>query len=636
MKTLSTVFFFLISTFIYPQHDIIDTELKEIVVSANKYETSLFNTANSVTVITADEIKSSQSNSVVDLLKKVPGLSVVEQGGQGKLASVFMRGANSNFVLVMIDNVEINDPSSANNAFDFSTLQVNDIDKIEIVRGPQSTLYGSEAMAGVINILTKDGNGSPSFNLKGEGGSNNFYQGHISTNGNISGLKYFGNFSRVQTDGISSIKGNNFEKDGFSENSGFIKLGYNLRQTIDFNFSYQYTRSKTDLDQSYAGGDDPNFNSVFESHLFNGITKSSFFDNKWESLLQASIYKNIITAFDRVDNLRPSTSSYSFYDGRRTSFNWQNNLKIIKNNIITLGFDSKTDQARSVYKSESESGPFKSEFPKKSITTNGTYIQDLITLNNLSATIGYRFDHNEKFGSISTFRIAPMYFIQSTSTKIKGTFGTGFKAPSLFNLFAPYYGNENLKPEQSKGWDFGFEQFLFNSKVSIGATYFSTDFTNMLGYDENFKTININKANSNGIESSLEIYNINGFTIDASYTYNNTNDISVEEFKDRQLIRRPKNYFSATIDYKANKFLNFGLSITHSGERFDNDFSSYPAQRVTLKPYTLVDIKTSYQVSEFLRIYGRIDNLFDEQYENIIYYGTLGRAVYLGFDIYLK
>ncbi len=635
MKKFTLIFFFLISISIYSQNDLINNELQEIIVSANKYETSLLNTANSVTVITADEIKSSQSNSVVDLLKKVSGLSVVEQGGPGKLTSVFMRGANSNFILVMIDNVEINDPSSANNAFDFSSLQVNDIDKIEIVRGPQSTLYGSEAMAGVINILTKNGKGSPSFNLKGEGGSNNFYHGNISANGNISGLKFFGNFSRIKTDGISSIKGNNFEKDGFNENSGFLKLGYNFHERIDLNISYRFTKSKTDLDQSYSGGDDPNFNSIFESHLFNGIIKSSFFENKWESSLQASYYKNINTAIDKVDNLRPSTSSYSFYDGRRIFFNWQNDLKIFKNNILTLGFDSKKDQASSVYNSESELGPFNSEFPQKIITTNGIYIQDLITLNNFSATVGYRFDHNKKFGSISTFRIAPMYFIQTTSTKIKGTFGTGFKAPSLFNLFAPYYGNENLQPEQSKGWDFGFEQFLFNNKISFGVTYFNTNFTNMLGYDENFKTININKAKSEGIETFLEIYNIHGFTINASYTFNNTNDISSDELKGQQLIRRPKNYFSTTIDYKASKLLNFGLSVTHSGKRFDNDFSSYPTQKVTLESYTLVDIKTSYQIFEFLRLFGRIENLFDEQYENIIYYGTLGRAIYLGFDLNL-
>jgi vitamin B12 transporter len=635
MKKIFLIYLLIISSKFYSQNDLINTELNEIIVSANKYETSLFNTANSVSVITSDDIQKMQSNSVVEVLKSIPGLSISEQGGTGKLASVFMRGANSNFVLVMIDNVEINDPSSANNAFDFSSLQVNDIDKIEIVRGPQSTLYGSEAVSGVINILTKTGKGSPGVNIKGEGGSNNFYNGNISSSGSINRLSYFGNFSRIQTDGISSIKGTNFEKDGFSENSAFIKLGYEFNKSTDVNFSYKLNKSNTDLDQSESGGDDPNFTSVFESHLFSGKFKTSFFDENLETSFQASFFKNTITADDKVDNLRPLTSSYSFYDGRRTFFNWQNNLKFLKNNIITLGIDSKSDQASSVYISESEYGPFNSEFPKEKITTTGIYLQDLISYKNFSSTFGYRFDYNEKFGNVSTFRIAPMFFIEASFTKIKGTFGTGFKAPSLFNLFAPYYGNIDLKPEKSSGWDLGFEQFLLNNKVSFGITYFKTDFEDMLGYDENFKTININKAKSSGIEITLQIYNVENFSIDANYTFNKSNDISSAEDENLQLIRRPKNYFSLNMNYEFSKTLNFGLALTHAGERFDNDFSAYPTQRVSLKSYTLVDVKASYQVTEYLKLFGRIENLFDTEYENIIYYGTLGRSAYFGFDVNL-
>ncbi|MCB0742664.1 MAG: TonB-dependent receptor [Ignavibacteriae bacterium] len=629
------LFLSLFSTIIFSQTGPINTELNEVIVSANKYETTLFNTASSVSVITSNDIQQNQNNTVVDVLNNVPGISVVQQGATGKLSSVFMRGANSNFVLVLVDDVEMNDPASSNNGFDFSSLEVSDIERIEIVRGPQSTLYGSEAAAGVINILTKTGNGSPSFNIKGEGGSNNFYNGNISASGKTNSLNYYANLSRIQTDAVSSIKGKDFENDGFANNSGFLKLGYEFDKLTDLNFSYKYVDTKTDLDQSSFNGDDPNFTSDFESHLFNAKFNTTFFEAKWESSLRASYYKSLTTALDKVDAARPNTSSNSLYDGRKTSINWQNNLKIIKNNIITIGFDSKTDQANSVYNSISEFGPFDSEFPKESITTSGVYIQDIITLQNFSSTIGYRFDNNEKFGSVSTFRIAPMYFISSTSTKVKGTYGTGFKAPSLFNLFAPFYGNINLKPEKSSGWDLGFEQFLINNKVSVGVTYFNIEFKDMLGYDENFRTININKAQSSGIETTLQIYDIEGLNINAHYTYNSTNDISSPELEDEQLIRRPKNQFAINMNYKFNNSLNLGLSVNHSGERFDNDFSTFPSTRVSLKAYTLVDFTGSYQLTNYLRLFARVENLLNTEYENILYYGTLGRAGYLGFDVSL-
>ena len=634
MKQTFLLIFLFFSVQCFGQADTLKSKLTEITVSANKYETPLFQTASSISVITAKQISQAQSNSVVDILKTVPGISISQQGGTGKLSSVFMRGANSSFLLVMVDNVEINDPSSSNNAFDFSSLQTADIERIEIVRGPQSTLFGSEAAAGVVNIITKSGHGKPSYSLKGEGGTNNYYNGSVSANGEYSGFNYLLNFTRLQTDAISSIKGQNFEADGYSNNSGFIKLGYNLQENISANFSYKYVDTETDLDQSEKDGDDPNFTSDFKSHLVNLNLNGSFLNGLWESQLRGSIYKNSINALDEVDELRPSTSSISNYDGNRVSFNWQNNLKFIENNLITVGIDNKKDEAESNYHSEGVWGPFESNFPKTSINTTGIYLQDLVTYNNLSATAGFRYDNNEKFGSVTTFRFAPMYFIEAVGTKIKGTYGTGFKAPSLFNLFAPFYGNIELKPEKSKGWDLGFEQFLFNNNVMFGITYFNMKFEDMLGFDETFVSININEAETKGIEAILSVPNYKGFSFNASYTYNETNDLSSSELSNEQLIRRPKNQFSVNANYTNKKF-SLGISAINSGEKFDNDFSAFPAERITLKGYTLIDLRTAYNITEYLSLHGRIENLFDEQYEDILFYGTIGRAGYLGFELSL-
>lgn len=633
-KFLFTSVLLFLAIILNGQIDTLNSQLDEITISANKNETSLLNTASSVTIISSKQIELKQSSTVVDLLKDVPGVTISQQGGTGKLSSVFMRGANSNFVLVMIDNVEVNDPSSAQNAFDFSSLQVSDIERIEIVKGPQSTLYGSEATAGIINILTKTGSGKPSYTVQGEGGSNNHYKGSISANGQINEVNYLANFSKLQTDAVSSIRGNNFENDGYTNNSGFLKLGYDIDENLGFNISYKYVDTETDLDQAEKDGDDPNFNSDLTSHLLNMNFRGLFLNGKWESTLRGSYFGNEINALDKFDNNHPATSSTSNYVGSRVSFNWQNNFRIVENNLMTLGIDSKSDQAKSNYHSESMFGPFDSNFPEENIRTTGIYLQDLVTFQNFSATVGYRFDDNEKFGSVSTYRIAPMYFIKSIGTKIKATYGTGFKAPSLFNLFAPFYGNSELKPEKSIGWDIGLDQFLFKNNVFIGVTYFDMKFEDMLGFNENFQSININEAETNGIELSLNIQNISGFSINASYTYNETYNTSTSELSEEQLIRRPKNQFAINMNYQLNK-INLGLNVSHSGEKFDNDFSTFPSSRVTLDAYTLVNLNATYNFTEYLRLFGRVENLLDEEYSDILYFGNLGRAGYFGFEVTL-
>jgi vitamin B12 transporter len=616
------------------QIDTVKSELSEITVSANKLETSLFQTASSVSIITTEQISIRQSSSVVDLLKDVPGISISQQGGTGKLSSVFMRGANSNFVLVMIDNVEVNDPSSSNNGYDFSSLQVSDIERIEVVRGPQSTLYGSEATAGIINILTKSGKGKPSYTALAEGGSNSYYKGSISAKGETLGLNYLVNFSRLQTDAVSSIKGIDFETDGYLNNSGFLKLGYSINENLGINLSYKYVDTETDLDQAEKNGDDPNFDSDLESHLLNLKLDGVFMDGAWETSFRGSYYGNQIKALDEFDDSHPATSSKSNYKGNRLSFNWQNNVRLIDNNLITVGIDHKKDEARSTYHSEGLWGPFDSNFPEESISTTGVYIQDFINYKNFSSTVGFRYDNNEKFGSVSTYRIAPMYFVETTGTKIKGTYGTGFNAPSLFNLFAPFYGNSDLKPEISKGWDLGFDQFLLNNKISIGLTYFDMNFEDMLGFDENFRSININKAETSGIEVILNIQNIYGFSLNANYTHNETFDVSKNTTSEEQLIRRPKKQLSINLSYDYKK-LNLGLSVNHSGEKFDTDFSTFPIARVSLDSYTLVNLTSSYSITEYLRLFGRFENLLDEDYEDILYYGNLGRSGYLGLELNL-
>ncbi len=619
------------------QTDSVKTTFSEIVVTATKTETPLSAIGSTVTVITSKEISERQLQTVVDVLREVPGLSIVEQGGPGKLATVFMRGTNSNYTLVIVDGVTMNDASSPNNAFDFSSMNTNDVDRIEIVRGPQSTLYGSDAIAGVINIITKRGTDKPQYSFFGEGGSNGYYRGNLSALGSYGNFHYAINVTRNGSDGVSASdsKFGNKEKDDYTNNFFSSRFGWNFSQDAKIDLIYKFTKAEASLDQNEKLGDDPNFIYNIEQQLFKGGLNLSFFEGNWQQQFSASLIKHFSRALDLVDQFRPTTSSDGYNKAQRIKFDWQNNLRFIENNLITFGIETETEKANTSYSSTSEWGPFNSIFPGQSLRTTGIYLQDQINIaNSFFTSVGLRYDDNQKFGGVTTFRIAPAYFFNATGTKLKMSYGTGFKAPSLFYLFDPAFGNPDLKPEKSIGWDAGIEQYFEKGKLSFGVTYFDLKLENMLGFDSNFRTVNIAKASSRGLEFTASVINIRNISLNTSYTYTETkDDYKLSPDFDKPLLRRPKNQASIIANYRLNEKTNFNLQLRYVGERDDKDFSTYPAARVTIPEYTLVNFAASYRFLNYLELTARIENLFDKQYEEVLYYGTLGRSFYAGLSL---
>lgn len=632
-KTIILFFVFLfLPTFIFSQSDSVKTVFNEIVVSATKSETPYYAIGNSVSVITSETIQQKQLKTIIDVLQEVPGLSISQLGGPGKQTSVFLRGTNSNHTLVILDGVKLNDPSSPSNAFDFSSLNVFDISRIEVVKNSQSTLYGSDAIGGVINIITKSGASKPQYKFEGEVGSNNYYRSNLSAIGSYENLNYGIFLSRASSDGISaanSIYGN-YEKDGFSNTSFSSNINYVLNKNWKVGFIYKFLNSKTDLDQNEKLGDDPNYNYKLEEHLTKLSLSSLLFDGKWKQEISSSFIRRFANAIDLPDNFHKNISSDSYNNGSRFKFDWQNNLYVIPQNIITFGIESEKETANSSYISNSDWGPFESKFPKESQSVISFYLQDQFELNNsFFITAGYRYDSYKQFGNVNTFRVSPVYFMKETNTKFRFSFGNGFKAPSLYYLFDPFFGNPELKPEKSKSWDAGIEQ-VFNSNFSLSATYFSIDINDMIGYDNNFKAVNISKVKTNGIEfaTSAKFDNI---IINANYTYTKSID-NYElspEFKE-ELLRRPKNQLYFFINYIPHQKIDFGLSLKHVGSRIDKDFSVYPSKRVTLPNYTLLNLYVNYKLFDYLSLNSRIENLFNKKYEDVLYYGTLGRSFYFG------
>jgi len=585
-------------------------------------------------VIDSEEIAASKKTALFDLLKNQYGLSFTQQGGKGMLANVFLRGGEAGHSLILIDGIEVNMTSDPDNVFDFSYLSANNINRIEVLRGPQSVLYGSNALGGVINIITQTGSGKPKFSLMTEGGSYNTYRAAAGVNGSYDFIGYSLSLGRIKTDGFSSAseKFGNIEKDGHSSYDASSKIGLKILKNFSLNLFYRFTDAESDNDQ-FGGmfGDDPTYIFDLQESSYKAEADIELFDGFWKQTADVAFFRNI-RKYNFDSTLFNPSSSRSFYDGRKLKFGWQNNLNFSKIFSAVLGVESENEEAVTEY----YSSVFQSNVqPLSSARTTGIYLQNQLNIdNNFFASIGGRFDKHDFFGWAFTYRIAPAYVFWETGTKIKATFGTGFRAPSLFNLLNPRYGNKDLNPEKSIGWDAGVEQYLLNHKMIIGVTYFNNYFKDLFGYDLNFRTTNTDKARTYGIETFLNINPFDELTIKANYTFMDTEDKSDNSAdKGKQLLRRPKHKAGLSFNYSFIKNTNTDLEIIYIGKRDDINFSLF--ERLKLKDYTLVNLALSYKLLNLVEIFGRVENLFDAEYEEVFGYGTAGLSGYAGIKLTL-
>lgn len=615
-----------------------EVTLGKVVVIATRVETPMEEIASSVTVISSKEIERKQKTTVLEVLKGLPGLDVVQNGGVGGATSIFLRGANSEHTLVMIDGVEVNDPISPGRSYDFAHLTVDNIERIEVIRGPQSTLYGSDAIGGVVNIITKKGEGKPKFFLSTEGGSFTTFRESTGVSGGNRWINYSLGFSRLDTDGISaaSKKDGNYERDGYKNTSLSARLGFIPKENLDVDFIFHYIKAKTELDNfGGVGGDDPNYVQESEQFLFKTQLGLSLFEKVWTQKLGFAMNDYDRDVKNKKDPQHPFDSERGQYDGQLMKLDWQHHLQLHKTNALTFGFEYEREEGKSKYYWESIWGPGQSIFPNKTANIKGYYIQDEIKLwDRLFATLGIRIDDHSRFGSETTYRVAPAYLIKETNTKIKGTFGTGFKAPTLYQLFAPAtlwgpIGNKDLKPEKSKGWDFGVEQNFFKNRVTLGATYFRNDFKDLIQFDWGQGYINIAKAKTEGVELFASAKPIDDLTLRINYTYTDTEDKTTGE----ALIRRPKNKIGFDINYHFLNNGNVNLGVIYVGKRDDLDFSISPSRRVKLDQYTLVNLAVSYDITKNFQLFGRVENLLDKEYEEVKGFGTPGLSFFGGMKL---
>jgi vitamin B12 transporter len=609
--------------------------MEEITVTATTVETPVEEVGSSATVITKERMEESQQRTVTEALRLVEGLEVVETSGPGSTTSVFIRGANSEHTLVLIDGVEVNDPSLPGRSFDFAHLSSDNIERVEVIRGPQSTLYGSDAIGGVINIITKKGHGKPTGFVSVEGGSFGTIAERAGVSGGTRLFNYSVGTSRTDSDGISAAdrRDANHERDGYGNTSLSGRFGFTPTDHFSVDFITHYSDALTDLDNfGGSGGDDPNYRARSKDLTTKLQGNLALFDGLWAQSLGLSLARTDRDYRNPTDSDHPSDVELSTYQGEMQKLDWQHHLFLHETNTLTFGLNLEEETAKSDYYSESAWGPYTSTFNREVTRTNGYYLQDEVRLGDaFFATAGLRYDDHSGFGSKTTYRFAASYLLRQTGTRLKATYGTGFKAPSLYQLYSQY-GDKALHPEKSAGWDLGFEQPLAGKKLVLGATYFHNDFDDMILFDSpTSKYRNVGEAYTEGVVATLSFQPLENLSVRGSYTYLETEDKSTG----RALLRRPKNRLVLEGNWRFNDKGNVRAAVVYVGKRADNfyDNATYATTRVNLGGYTLVNLAASYDLTKHLQVFGRVENLFDKTYEEVTGWGTPGISIRGGVKV---
>lgn len=613
-------------------------DLGEIVVTAMRSPESADKVGNTISVLTEAQIKESQHIDLNELLATTPGVTFSRNGGPGTPTSFNIRGADADHTVILIDGVQMVDPSTTAGNVDFGNLIVGDITDIEILRGAQSTLYGSQAIGGVINIQTAPTPEGLGGVLQGEKGSldSGLIQAAIGDKIDKWAFRVAGSY--YATDSVSTFD----RQYGGLGSDPYHNAVLSGRTTYDFTHDIQldvrgyYTNSSVDYDgyppPDYVFGNQLNYETVRQYFGYAGLN-FSFFDNRWKNKLYVD---HMFT--DRADYLPSDTVTIQndHYSGTNTRVNYQGNLAIAPGYDAVFGLQQE--------KSVMDSTP---NVPAEANTDENTAYAQLQgeVVKGLTLTAGERFDHYDVFGKHSTGQVAAAWVLPTT-TILRASWGQGFKAPSLYQLYSPY-GNLNLQPERSHDWDAGIEQRFWDGRVKATATVFDTYFTNLIffescpgsplcaepGKDQGYYA-NVGKARSRGVELEASFKWTDDLSIVANYTRVKTTDETPDSSTHGlPEFNRPGSAANLTASYTWPFKLTTSIAARYSGSSLTENFNVYPTANLNLGGYTLVNFRASYSVNDHLDIYGRVDNLTNKIYETIYEYGTWRRTAFGGFRV---
>lgn len=599
-----------------------------IVVTANRSPQPLSRVGQSITVLDSAEITRRQTNTVVDLLRTVPGVTIARNGGIGGTASVFIRGADSDQTVALIDGVKINDPAAPGGGFNFGNLLTGNIDRIEVLRGAQSVLWGSQAIGGVVNMITRQPTEALEANLRGEYGYRNTAQVVGNVSGKAGPLSASAGAGYFRTDGISAFSEarGGTEKDGYKNFGANAKLNLALTDAISIDARGWYADGTADIDgfapPLYNFGDTLETTKTREIVGYTGLN-AAFLDGRFRNRLGFA-YTDV-----RRRNLDGSFETFAG-NGRNERFEYQGIFDIVDGWQATAGVERETSR----YTTSSYGGPEQ----RARARIDSVYGQLVATpVKGLTVTGGVRHDNHDRFGGATTFGGSGVWTPGDSGTTIRASYAEGFKAPSLYQLQGDY-GNQLLRPETSKGWDAGVTQQLLDGAFQASATYFQRTSTNLIDFiscstpltgictNRPFGTYdNILKARTSGVELTAALRPVDDLRFQVNYTYTNARNRTPGANYDKQLARRPQDSLSTLLDYAWGFGLTTGATATMVGASFDNAANSR-----RIGSYVLVDLRAAYPITANIEVYGRIENLFDTQYETTLNYGQPGRAGYAG------
>jgi len=578
-------------------------KLDEVVISATKNDLKQSQSGKVITVISSEELARSAGRNLAELLNQQAGITVVGAGSNaGKDKSLFIRGAASAYAVVLIDGVLATDPSGTGGAFDLRLLAIDQIDRIEILKGGQSTLYGSEAVAGVVNIITKKSGIKPlQVNAVATAGSYNSYKGNIGLNGKVDLFNYNVNYGYFTTDGISEAEnpvGNTkvFDKDGMKQHALNANFSFALGKNLTVNPFLRYFKGDFNYDDN-AFTDAKN--TSISKHL-NGGLNAVYQLNKGKFTLN----------YSKQNTKRAYVSAYSGdYEGKMDLVDLFYNRNLGKKVSLLIGADNRFTSV--VHTSKEPSTNLFS-------TYTSVFLHDLSVFN---LELGGRFNQHSKYGDNFTYVITPSANL-TKEIKIFGTISSAFRAPTLDMLFGQYGANLALKPEKSTSYEAGASFSLVEDKLKLRVVGFKRNNTDAIIYGSN-GYINQDEQKDKGFEIEPGI-KFGKVTVNTYYAYVEGKQISGTKVSNT-LLRRPKNTYGATLGVQATADLYLSLNYKFTGKRMDSDFSTYPSVDKTLDSYQLLDFYAQYTlVNKRFKIFADLKNITNEKYTEIIGYRTMG------------
>lgn len=579
----------------------VSDELSPVIVTANRLAQSADDSLFPVTVITHLDIEQSQTQSLEDLLRGQVGIDISNNGGQGKTTSVFLRGTNSDHVLVLMDGTKIGSATTGTAAL--QDIPVALIDHIEIVRGPLSSLYGSEAIGGVIQIFTRKGQGPASSAVSVGGGSYSTKQGDMALSGSIGQGSWY------------SLGVSGFDTQGFNACQGSLTAGcYTIEPDKD---GYRNISARLRLGKRFASGTEMEVNALRTTGDTQYDGMSSNESKTAQDVVGASSNMNILPAWFarfQLGQSRDNSDNYlngvyqSRFNTRRDSASWQNNFSLDTQETLTAGIDWRNDQIDST-----------TVYTVTSRNNTGVYAEYLSKFGAQNLQLSLRQDHNQQFGSATTGNAAWGYRV-SPHMRINIAYGTAFKAPTFNELYYPGFGNANLHPERSRSLDIGLASHTRTQQWSIHA--YETRVTDLIGYDASYTPVNIDAARIRGVEAVVD-QRFGLWTIHANLSLLRPINEAAGANNSKLLSRRAEQLFSLSADRKQGAW-SIGASLRGEGHRYDD-----LANTQVLGGYATLDLRSEYRFDNTWRLQGHIENVFDKTYQTAYLYNQPGRGVYL-------